>query len=189
MALVRCLLGKVLRGSLPLLFPVFRRSHLSPPGASTSATTLVIIAAKGGTMSEKGCPVILPTWRSIHAIRDLLHAANLRHGTDGFTSPLKEGVLRIFSPLKIRRLRPGFKLRTWVLKANTLPLDHRSRFAVLCLDSGNDQEQPKQFLTFLSLFNRLGDRYVCNCFLQQKSSSITMSVQYVTLQYFKFYNP
>jgi hypothetical protein len=44
---------------------------------------------------------------SIHAIRDLLHAANLRHGTDGFTPPPKEGVLRIFSPLKIRRLRPG----------------------------------------------------------------------------------
>jgi hypothetical protein len=30
--------------------------------------------------------------------RDLLHAVNLRHGTDGFTSPPKEGVLRIFSP-------------------------------------------------------------------------------------------
>jgi len=28
--------------------------------------------------------------------RDLLHAANLRIGTDGFTSPPKEGVLRIF---------------------------------------------------------------------------------------------
>jgi len=39
--------------------------------------------------------------------RDLLHAANLWHGKDGFTSPPKEGVLRIFSPLKIRRLRPG----------------------------------------------------------------------------------
>ena len=31
-----------------------------------------------------------------HVIRDLLHAANLRHGTDGFTSPPKEGLLRIF---------------------------------------------------------------------------------------------
>jgi hypothetical protein len=30
--------------------------------------------------------------------KDLLHAVNLRHGTDGFTSPSKEGVLRIFSP-------------------------------------------------------------------------------------------
>jgi len=31
---------------------------------------------------------------------NLLHAANLRHGTDGFTSLLKEGVLRIFFALK-----------------------------------------------------------------------------------------
>jgi hypothetical protein len=59
--------------------------------------------------------------------RDLLHAANLRHGNDGFTSPPKEGVLRIFSPLKIRRLRPGSNPRTWVLTTSTLPLDHRSR--------------------------------------------------------------
>ena len=33
-----------------------------------------------------------------------------------------------FSPLKIRRLRPGLNPRTWVPKASTLPLDHRSRF-------------------------------------------------------------
>ena len=45
-------------------------------------------------------------------IGNLLHVANLRHG--------KEGVLRIFSPLKIPR--------TWILKASTLPLDHRSRY-------------------------------------------------------------
>jgi hypothetical protein len=30
--------------------------------------------------------------------RDLLHAVMLRHGTDVFTSPPKEGVLRIFCP-------------------------------------------------------------------------------------------
>jgi hypothetical protein len=30
----------------------------------------------------------------------LLHAANLRHGTDGFTSPPKECMLWIFSPEK-----------------------------------------------------------------------------------------
>ena len=60
------------------------------------------------------CPVILPKWQLP------------RHGTDGFTSPPKEGVLRIFSPLKIRRLRPGLNPRTWVLKASTLPLDQRS---------------------------------------------------------------
>jgi uncharacterized protein YcbX len=33
---------------------------------------------------------------------DLLHAVKLRHGTDGFTSPPKEGVLRIFFAIKIR---------------------------------------------------------------------------------------
>ena len=59
--------------------------------------------------------------------RDLLHAVNLRHGTKGFASFPKEGVLRIFSPWKIRRLRPGLNPRTCVPKASTLPLDHRSR--------------------------------------------------------------
>ena len=42
--------------------------------------------------------VILPKFRLPLKFRDLLHAANLRHGTDGFTSAPKEGVLRIFSP-------------------------------------------------------------------------------------------
>jgi hypothetical protein len=52
----------------------------------------------------------------------------LRHGIDGFTSPPKDGMLRIFFALKIRRLRPGANLRTFVPKVITLPLDHRSRF-------------------------------------------------------------
>ena len=34
-----------------------------------------------------------------------------------------------FFALKIRRLRPGANLRTWVPKASPLPLDHRSRVA------------------------------------------------------------
>ena len=72
---------------------------------------------------------ILPEMPDFHvAFRNLLHAVNLRHGTDGFTSPTKEGVLRIFSPWKIRRLRPGLNPRNWVPKASTLPLDHRGRF-------------------------------------------------------------
>jgi hypothetical protein len=55
----------------------------------------------------------------IHVI--LLHAANLQHGTDGFTSPPKEGVLRIFFALK----NPT---ASGVPKASTLPLDYRSRY-------------------------------------------------------------
>jgi hypothetical protein len=43
--------------------------------------------------------------------RVLLHAANLRHGNHCFTSIPKEGVLRIFTPLKIRSLRPGLNPR------------------------------------------------------------------------------
>jgi hypothetical protein len=51
--------------------------------------------------------------------RNLLHAVNLRRGTAGFTSPPREGVLGIFSPWKIRRLRPGLNPRTWVLEASS----------------------------------------------------------------------
>ena len=47
--------------------------------------------------------------------RDLLHSVKLRHGTDGFTSSQKEGVIR-----------RGPNPRTWVPKASTLSLDHRS---------------------------------------------------------------
>jgi hypothetical protein len=38
---------------------------------------------------------------SLHARKILLHAVNLRHGTDGFTSPPKEVVLRIFITLTV----------------------------------------------------------------------------------------
>ena len=55
-------------------------------------------------------------WRLPRHFWVLLHAVNLRHGTDGFTSPPKEGVLRIF----FARLRPGLNPRTWVPKTSTL---------------------------------------------------------------------
>ena len=42
-------------------------------------------------------------------LRDLLHAVNLRHGTDGFTSPTKEGVLRVFFVLKNPTSSVGFE--------------------------------------------------------------------------------
>ena len=63
--------GQVLGGSLPLLSPAFRRPHF-----------------------RRQVPV--RPQRLPLKFRDLLHAENLRHGTDGFTSPSKEGVLRIF---------------------------------------------------------------------------------------------
>jgi hypothetical protein len=39
----------------------------------------------------------------------LLQAATLRHGTDGFTSPPKEGMLRIFFVLKNPTVLAGFE--------------------------------------------------------------------------------
>ena len=76
--------------------------QMSPP------ETLVV---KGGTTwARNGCDCI--------HFRVLLHSANMRHGTNGFTS---------------RRLRPGLNPRTWVPKASTLLLDHRSplKFALM----------------------------------------------------------
>jgi hypothetical protein len=51
--------------------------------------------------------------------RVLLHAAKLRNGTDGFTSPPKEGTLRIFSRVQTR-LRPGLNPLTWVPEASMI---------------------------------------------------------------------
>jgi hypothetical protein len=53
---------------------------------------------------------------SIHARKVILHAVNLRHGTDGFTSPPKE----VLSPLKIHRPRPELNPRTLDPVASTL---------------------------------------------------------------------
>jgi hypothetical protein len=58
---------------------------------------------------------------NFHVItRVLLCAAHLRHGTNGFTSLPKEGMPRIFTPEKIRWLRPGLNSRTRVPEASML---------------------------------------------------------------------
>jgi len=127
MALAQCILGKFLGVGCycfptPLDVPTFsaRCFHVQRHERT--------LAAEGGTLRGREMfRQISSRIRIPRNSRDLLRAANLRHGTDGFTSPPKEGVLRIFSPLKIRRLWPGLYPRTWVPKASTLPLDHRSR--------------------------------------------------------------
>jgi hypothetical protein len=89
--------GQILRGSLPLLSPAFRRSYFRhqvpprPPRRERSQRRKVELWARmfSGNFAEM---------TTFTPFRDLLHAANLRHGTDGFTSPPKEGVLRIFRP-------------------------------------------------------------------------------------------
>jgi len=126
MALAHCILGKFLGVGchcfpLPLDVPTFSARCLHVQRRERP------LAAEGGTLRGREMfRQISPRIRLPRNSRDLLHAANLQHGTDGFTSPPKEGVLRIFSPLKIRRLLPGLNPRTWVPKASTLPLDHRT---------------------------------------------------------------
>ena len=85
---------------------VFSRSYLhrqvSPP------ETLVV---KGGTTGARNGRWILPENarlpRNIQG--SFLHAVNLRHGTNGFTSLPKEGVLRIFFALKNPTASAGFE--------------------------------------------------------------------------------
>jgi len=93
--------GQVLRGSLPLLFPRFLDvptfHHQVPPRPprrerSQRRKWEPWTRMFSGNFAEMTTST---------PFRDLLHAANLRHGTDGFISPPKEGMLRIFSPLKI----------------------------------------------------------------------------------------
>jgi hypothetical protein len=63
-----------------------------------SPTTQALLVAKGRTVGKNGVWLFFQNDEFSTPFRDLLHAANLRPGTDGFTSPPKEGMLRIFSP-------------------------------------------------------------------------------------------
>ena len=92
MALAHCILGKFL-GVVCHCFP----PPLDVP--TLAARCLLDPSSERWNCGRERCPVvILPKFRLPRKFRDLLHAANLRHGTDGFTSPPKEGVLRIFLP-------------------------------------------------------------------------------------------
>jgi hypothetical protein len=51
-------------------------------------------------MGEKWPVKCIQTIRIPRNFCVLLHAAKLRHGTDGFTFPSNEGMLRIFTPEK-----------------------------------------------------------------------------------------
>jgi len=137
MALAHCILGKFLGVGchcfpLPLDVPTFSARCLHVQRRERP------LAAEGGTLRGREMFWQISSRNRLpRNSRDLLHAANLRHGTDGFTSPLKEGVLRIFLPLKIRRLRLGLNLRTWVSKASTLPLEHRSWYVNIGVNKGS----------------------------------------------------
>jgi hypothetical protein len=64
-----------------------------------SEATLANPAAEGGTMGEKW-PRILPKVTTSTSLLGSFTCRKARHETDGFTSPPKEGVLRVYSPEK-----------------------------------------------------------------------------------------
>ena len=65
--------------------------------------------------------------------RDLYLTTHNNHNRQTSMPPGR--VEDFYLPLKIRRLRPGLNPRTWVPKASTLPLDHRSRWKNLIYPS------------------------------------------------------
>ena len=101
---------------------IFSRSYLhrqvSPPET---------LAVKGGTTWARNGRWILPENarlpRNIHGsltCRKSVWEKRLYFPSEGWRA-------EDFFPWKIRRLRPGLNPRTWVPKASTLPLDHRTR--------------------------------------------------------------
>ena len=84
---------------------VFSRSYfhrqVSPPET---------LAVKGGTTWARNSWLFQPkAATSNHTLSGSLHAANMRHGTNGFTSLPKEGALRIFFTLKNPTASAGFE--------------------------------------------------------------------------------
>jgi hypothetical protein len=127
-ALIRCILGKFLGVGCHYFPPIF----LDVPTFATRCLHVRhdVRDPSGGRWNcgLECCPVTLSKWR----LPRHFTCRKSTTWTAGFISPPKEGVLRIFSPLKIRRLRPGLNPQTWVLKASTLPLDHISYILHKC---------------------------------------------------------
>ena len=80
--------GQVLRGSLPLLSPQVQMFPLSSPGTSRSAMTRDILEKREKLSGN------------FAYMASLFMPLGTFYMPQSFTSPLKEGVLRIFSPLK-----------------------------------------------------------------------------------------
>ena len=127
MALAHCILGKFLG--------VVCHCFLPPLDVPTFAPRCLYVrndardpSSERWNCGRERCPVILLKFRFPLKFRDLLHAANLRHGTNGFTSPPKEGVLRIIFRPKNPTASAGFEPANLGIKGQHATLDHRSRY-------------------------------------------------------------
>ena len=92
--------------SIVQTFPPFSASPPSRPCYSRDPWQWKVELLRG----RETWPTILPKCTSsTEHFRDLLHAVNVRHRTDGFTSPPKEGALRFFFALKNPTASAGFE--------------------------------------------------------------------------------
>jgi hypothetical protein len=82
---------------------IFR--HKRPPA---SEATLANPAAEGGTMGEKWPRTFAKSATSTSLLGSFT-CRKAQRGTDGFTSPPKEGVLRIFSPGRVWTHELGYQ--------------------------------------------------------------------------------
>ena len=64
------------------------------PNVATGLLQDILVAKGGPTWARNGRWILPENARLPLTCRDLLHVVNLRHGTDGYTSLPKEGVLR-----------------------------------------------------------------------------------------------
>jgi len=133
MALARCILGKTLGVGCHFFLPPLDVPTFSARCLYVQRRDRTLAAESGTLRGREMFRQISPRIRIPRNSRDLLHAANLRHGTDGFYFPSEGRCAEDFSPLKIRELRPGLNPRTWVPKASTLPLDHRIYLRNCCI--------------------------------------------------------
>ena len=109
MALAHCILGKFLGVGChcfppPLDVPTFSARCLHVQQRERP------LVAEGGTL--RGPDMFRQIWPRIRLprnSRDLLHAANLRHGTDGFTSPSEGRRAEDFFALKNPTASAGFE--------------------------------------------------------------------------------
>ena len=108
---------------------LFRTFQLPPPGVPHVWNDASEPQQRKVEIWARNCWESCRSWRLPSHFWVLLHALNLRHGTDGFTFPPKEGALRIFSPEK----SDGFG-RVWIRELGyqrpaRSPPDHRSRLS------------------------------------------------------------
>ena len=100
--------------------PVIRTFQLLPPGVPTPETTRANPSSGRWNYGQENFREFCQKWRLPRHFWVLLHAVNLRHGTDGFTSPPEERRAEDFFARKIWRLWPGLNPRTRVPEASTL---------------------------------------------------------------------